>query len=137
MSPEQKLLVQNSFAKAAPYADEIAALFYGRLFVLDPAVKSLFHNDMLEQRRKLMQTISIAVKSLDRLETLIPTLQELGRRHVGYGVKDKNYDTVGEALLWSLGQFLGADFTSEVKEAWATLYGILADTMKGTVAAAA
>jgi hemoglobin-like flavoprotein len=137
MSPEQKLLVQDSFAKAAPYADEIAALFYGRLFMLDPAVKSLFHNDMVEQRRKLMQTIGIAVKSLDRLETPVPTLQELGRRHVEYGVKDEDYDTVGEALLWSLEQFLGADFTPSVKEAWVVVYGILANTMKGTVAAAA
>ena len=137
MTPEQKLLVQDSFAKIAPYANDIATLFYGRLFMLDPAVRELFHGDMVEQRRKLMQTIGIAVKGLDRLELLIPTLQELGRRHVSYGVKDEDYDTVGTALLWSLEQFLGADFTPEAKEAWATVYGILANTMKGTVAAAA
>lgn len=138
MSPEQKLLVQDSFAKIAPYADDVAVLFYGRLFTLDPTVKALFRNDMLEQRRKLMQTIGVAVKGLDRLEALIPTLQELGRRHVSYGVKNADYDTVGAALLWSLEQFLGADFTPAVKEAWATVYGALADTMKkGTVAAAA
>lgn len=137
MSPEQKLLVQDSFAKIAPYADDVAVLFYDRLFKLDPEVKSLFRNSMLEQRRKLMQTIGIAVKGLDRLETLVPTLQDLGRRHVGYGVKNEDYDTVGAALLWTLEQSLGADFTPDVKEAWATVYGILADTMKGAVAAAA
>jgi hemoglobin-like flavoprotein len=70
------------------------------------------------------------VKGLDRLEQLVPVVQDLGRRHARYGVKDEHYDTVGAALLWTLEKGLGAAFTPELKEAWATVYGILATTMQ-------
>ena len=126
----QKTLVQDSFATIAPIADDAAALFYRRLFELDPSLQAMFRGDMTEQRKKLMQMISAAVKGLDRPERLIPVVEDLGRRHAGYGVEDKHYDTVGAALLWTLEKGLGAAFTPEMKEAWATVYGILATTMK-------
>ena len=42
-------------------------------------------------------------------------------------MKAAQYETVGAALLWALEQGLGADFTPEIKEAWATVYGLLAE----------
>ncbi len=126
----QKTLVQDSFATIAPIADDAAALFYRRLFELDPSLQAMFRGDMTEQRKKLMQMLSAAVKGLDRPERLIPVVEDLGRRHAGYGVEDKHYDTVGAALLWTLEKGLGAAFTPEMKGAWATVYGILATTMK-------
>jgi len=77
-----------------------------------------------------MHMISLAVSMLNRLETLIPAVQALGTRHVDYGVKHEHYDTVGAALLWTLEQSLGGDFTPEVKEAWAEAYHLLTDVMK-------
>jgi hemoglobin-like flavoprotein len=130
MKPIQKMLVKQSFAKVMPIADKAAELFYGRLFVLDPAVKPLFKGDMKEQGRKLMRMIATAVNGLDDLEALVPAVQDLGRRHVAYGVTAAHYDTVGAALLWTLEQGLGRDFTPEVKDAWATVYGLLAKVMK-------
>ena len=53
-------------------------------------------------------------------------LRRLGERHADYGVADAHYDTVGEALIWTLGQGLGDDFTDEVKNAWLTTYTLLA-----------
>lgn len=135
MTPKQKTLVQDSFTKVAPIADQAAALFYNRLFELDPDLRALFKGDMEEQGRKLMKMIGTAVNGLDRLDEIVPTVQDLGRRHVGYGVKDADYDTVGDALLWTLEQGLGDDFTVETREAWAEVYGILADTMKDAAAA--
>jgi hemoglobin-like flavoprotein len=127
---EQVTLVQDSFAAIAPIADDAAALFYRRLFEIDPRLKAMFKGDMAEQRRKLMQMLTAAVKGLDRLAQLVPVVEDLGRRHAGYGVEDKHYDTVGEALLWTLEKGLGAAFTPQAKEAWATVYGLLASTMK-------
>src|SRR5262245_42314717 len=95
----QKVLVQESFAAVAPIADDAAALFYRRLFELDTSLQRMFKGDMTEQRRKLMQMLTAAVKGLDRLDQLVPVVEELGRRHVGYGVADEHYDTVGAALL--------------------------------------
>jgi hemoglobin-like flavoprotein len=95
----QKTLVQESFAAVAPIADDVAALFYRRLFDLDPSLRQMFRGDMSEQRKKLMQMLTAAVKGLDRLEQLVPVVQDLGRRHSTYGVVDRHYETVGAALL--------------------------------------
>ena len=129
MTPRQKLLVQETFAKVAPIADQAAALFYGRLFETAPALKALFKADMEAQGRKLMQMIGYCVGNLDALDQLVPAVKELGRKHVTYGVRDADYATVGAALLWTLEQGLGPAFTSEVKEAWTDVYQTLASTM--------
>jgi hemoglobin-like flavoprotein len=126
----QKALVQTSFASIAGIADDAAVLFYQRLFELDPSLRPLFRGDMAEQRKKLMQMLTAAVKGLDRLDQLVPVVEDLGRRHARYGVEDRHYDTVGDALLWTLSMGLGRDFTPEVEAAWAAVYGLLATTMK-------
>jgi hemoglobin-like flavoprotein len=126
----QKTLVQESFAIITPIADDAAALFYCRLFDLDPSLERMFRGDMGEQRKKLMQMLTAAVKGLDRLDQLVPVVQELGRRHAGYGVLDAHYDTVGAALLWTLEKGLGAAFTPDTREAWTTVYRLLSTTMQ-------
>jgi nitric oxide dioxygenase len=126
----QKTLVQNSFATITPIADDAAALFYRRLFELDPSLERMFPADMTEQRRKLMQMLTAAVKGLDRLDQLVPVVESLGRRHSGYGVTDAHYESVEAALLWTLEAGLGRAFTADVRDAWATVYGLLATTMK-------
>jgi hemoglobin-like flavoprotein len=137
MTPRQIELVQGSWKKVLPIADTAAELFYGRLFSLDPSLTPLFKGDMKAQGRKLMAMISTAVNGLARLESIVPAVQDLGRRHVKYGVKDQHYDTVAVALVWTLGQGLGDAFTAEVKEAWAAAYALLAKTMKDAAAAVA
>ena len=130
ITPRQKLLVQQTFADVAPIADVAARLFYARLFELDPSLETLFRSDMDEQGRKLMQMLTVAVHGLDRLDELVPAVRALGRRHVGYGVRDAHYATVGSALLWTLEYGLDDAFTPEVRDTWAAVYGVLVDTMK-------
>ena len=137
MTPEQAVLVKTSWEKVLPISDKAAELFYGKLFELDPSLKPMFKGDMAEQGQKLMRMINTAVSALDRLEAIVPAVQQLGVRHVGYGVKDAHYDTVGAALIWTLGQGLGDAFTEDVKDAWVTVYGVLAGTMKSAAAEAA
>jgi len=126
----QKQLVQNSFAKIEPIADQAGQMFYDRLFTLDPSARALFTGDMEAQSRKLMTMIKTAVKGLDRLDSIVPAVEELGRRHKTYRVEDSHYNTVGTALLWTLEQGLKDDFTPLVKEAWNAVYSILATTMR-------
>lgn len=130
LTVSQKTLVQDSFVTVATIADDAAILFYQRLFELDPSLRPMFPGDMAEQRTKLMQMIAAAVKGLDRLEQLVPVVQDLGRRHATYGVIDRHYDTVGEALSWALEKGLGKAFTPETKDAWTAVYVLLATTMK-------
>jgi hemoglobin-like flavoprotein len=130
MSPKQIALVQASWKQVQPIADQAAALFYSRLFTLEPSVKRLFRGDMQQQGKKLMQMIGVAVNSLARLESIVPAVRALGRRHAGYGVEARHYSVVGSALIWTLAQGLGKDFTQEVEDAWRTAYRVLADTMQ-------
>lgn len=137
MTPDQVRLVQDSFAKVRPIADTAADLFYGRLFAIAPDVRGLFPADMTEQKKKLMAMLGLAVGNLDRPEAVAPAVQELGRRHVAYRVEDAHYEPVGAALLWTLEQGLGPDFTPEVREAWTETYGLVAGLMKGAARAGA
>jgi hemoglobin-like flavoprotein len=129
MNPEVVALVQNSWAKVTPIASQAAALFYSNLFTLDPSLKTLFQGDMEEQGKRLMEMIGTAVQKLDNVETVVPALQSLGKRHVRYGVKEEHYKTVGTALLTTLSQGLGEHFTPQVKEAWTLVYSVMADVM--------
>jgi hemoglobin-like flavoprotein len=132
LTPLQKHLVQSTWEQVVPIADQAAQLFYERLFTIDPELRPLFsHGDLAEQRKKLMQMITVAVRGLDRLGELVPAVEALGRRHAGYHVRERDYDTVGAALLWTLEQGLGAAFTPEVREAWTLTYGALAGIMIG------
>lgn len=130
MTSAEITLVRDSFRKVAPIADQAAALFYARLFELDPSLRPLFNGDMAEQGRKLMQMLGLAVGGLNELHNLLPIVRHLGLRHAGYGVRDEHYETVGEALLWTLGRGLGPAFTEETQAAWARAYWTLAETMK-------
>jgi hemoglobin-like flavoprotein len=135
MTLKQKQLVQNSWEKVLPISESVATLFYERLFELDPSTRPLFkHTNMPEQRKKLMGAIGTLVNGLNMLDPLIPVVSELGRRHLAYGVTDEHYSSVGRALIWTLEQVLGADVTPEVKEAWTTVYNVIADTMKNAKA---
>jgi len=136
VTPEQKALVQQSFTQVLPISEQAAALFYTRLFQLDPSLRVLFTGDIKDQGRKLMQMIGYCVGKLDALDEIVPAVKDLGRRHAGYGVTQDAYQTVGTALLWTLEQGLGPHFTPDVKAAWIAVYGVLADTMQAGATAA-
>jgi hemoglobin-like flavoprotein len=125
-------LVQESFEKVKPIAPAAAEIFYSKLFELDPNLKPLFPDNeeaMKVQGNKLMTMLGAAVAGLSNLEALIPVLKDLGKRHVDYKVEASHYDTVGAALLGTLEAGLGDDFTPEVKDAWASVYGTMSSVM--------
>ena len=131
MTPFQKRLVRATWAQVLPLADQTTVLFYQRLFQIDPSAQALFlDTDMVLQRKKLLQVLAVAVSSLDNLGALTKTVEDLGRRHAGYGVKDSHYDSVGAALLWTLEQRLGAAWTPDVALAWTEIYTLLAGVMR-------
>ena len=129
MTPEQVKLVQTSFAKVAPIADQAAVIFYDRLFEVAPAVKAMFPTDMTEQRKKLMATLAVVVNGLANLESILPAASALATRHVSYGAKPEHYPVVGGALLWTLEKGLGEAWTPDVAAAWTSAYGTLSTYM--------
>ena len=129
MTPDQVRLVQQSFAKVAPIADQAAIIFYDRLFEVAPAVKALFPADLAEQRKKLMATLAAVVNGLSNIESILPAASALAVRHVTYGAKAEHYPVVGVALLWTLQKGLGEAWTPDVAAAWTAAYGTLSTYM--------
>ena len=137
MRPEAEQLVRESWAQFEPVAVESAAYFYDKLFELDPQAQRLFSStDMVAQGHKVMRMFAEIVRNLDRPETLVAEVADLGRRHVGYGVQDHQYDSVGIALLWTLERGLGPAFTSEVRAAWTEAYLLLSTVLRRATARA-
>jgi len=129
MTPEQKVLLQNSFAKVAPIADAAAKLFYEDLFQRNPRLRALFKDDMTEQRQKLMSMLGTAVANLRQWDRIAAAVRELGKRHVAYGVEPADYDTVGAAPIATLEKGLADDFTPEVRDAWIAGYTAIVGEM--------
>ena len=129
MDTRQIELVQASFAMVRPIADQAAETFYQRLFEIAPHYRHMFRGNMNKQGAMLMSTLGLAVGSLNKLETILPAVQALGRRHAGYGVTAADYQPVAEAFLWTLDHYLSEAFTPELKEAWVEAYTILAGAM--------
>jgi nitric oxide dioxygenase len=129
MTPGQIDLIQASFEKVAPHAELAASMFYGRLFEIAPAVKPLFKGDIKEQGRKLMATLGVVVGSLNNLDAIVPVVKSLALKHVGYGVKADDYQSVGAALIWTLKEALGEGFGDDTRDAWLAAYSILSQVM--------
>ena len=130
MDRRQVDLVRASFAQLPQDAEAVGMLFYSWLFKIDPELRQLFRGDMQTQSKLLVTMIATAVENLDRLDLVLSAVRDLGRRHAGYGVKDTDYDTVETALLMTLAQALGGEFSPEVRQAWIACYRTLAEVMK-------
>ena len=129
MTPQQVNQIQASFRKLAPIADRAAALFYARLFEMAPETRAMFRGDMDTQGRKLMAAIATVVNSLGDLDAIVPVARDLAKRHVAYGVEPEHYALVGSALLWTLEQGLGDEFTPALRAAWGAAYCALSEVM--------
>lgn len=131
MTPNQKFLIRETWKQVVPIAAVAAPMFYKRLFELDPEIRSLFENtDMDAQHGRLISSLSAVVGALDEVETIVPVLAELGQRHAGYGVQDRHYETVGDALIWTLRKGLGDQWSLAAENAWATAYDLVSGVMR-------
>jgi hemoglobin-like flavoprotein len=133
MTPKQMQLITETFTVLARDVEGASGLFYTRLFELNPELRHLFKTSPRVQGYKLMVMLGSVVANLENLTAMVPVLQDLALRHVKYGVKEKDYGTVAEAMLWTLESFLGKAFTPEVREAWTVAYGFLESTMRKAV----
>jgi hemoglobin-like flavoprotein len=129
MTREQADIVQSTWRAVLPVGDTFAELFYGRLFAVDPGLRRLFRDDLLEQGRNLTAMLSVAAANLAKPERIRVALRQLGQRHAAYGVEPKDFRTVEDALLFALEHALIDVFTPEVKTAWQAAYALLSSTM--------
>ena len=116
-----------------------------RLFTMEPSAKIIFgfnkdmdpnSDDVLNSPRftkhakYFIQMIDKALSMLGPdIEILTEILLELGEKHVKYGVKPEYFPSMGRALIDTVGEFLGDDFTEDVKSDWVEVYGALSYDM--------
>ena len=136
MTPEQITLVQSSFERLGPDLPAVTARFYQEVFERDPSLRPLFPSDMAELRVKFAQKLTEIVHAMPRLDELLSHTRALGARHVGYGVRAADYQTVGDSLFAALAGVLGEDFDAPTREAWILAFNIVAETMLEGAAAA-
>jgi nitric oxide dioxygenase len=130
MTQKQKDLVKSTWALVATIDPVVVgSLFYNHLFKIAPQVKHMFRNPIDGQSKKLLAMIGYIIAKLDRIETIVPEIEKLAKKHSAYGVKPEHYATVGDALLWTLEKGLGEHWNEEVKEAWTTCYVLLSNVM--------
>lgn len=129
LTDDQKVIIKATFETLLIKHQEVSSLFYQRLFEVAPQVRDLFPADISAQERKLIATLKIVVDSLDNFDSLLATVEDLGRGHVQYGVQEEHYSYVAEALMWTLEHVLDGDMTDDVREAWTQLYSFLSGVM--------
>jgi hemoglobin-like flavoprotein len=134
LTPQQIELVQKTWAMVLTSKKQAGEIFYDRLFTIDPSLRSLFKGDINAQSTLLIGMITFAVNKLDNVDSIVADVKALGIRHKKYNVKPAQYQTVAEALLWTLEMGLENDWTPEVQTAWVAVYTLLSTTM---IAAAA
>ena len=123
LSTHEKLLVTQTFYQIMSISDRAATKFYNRLFEIAPESKPMFDDtNMIEMRKKFIDMIATVVYSLDSIEQVKQAIRQLGERHKEYGVDKPDYDKVREAFLWMLKNELSTEYTSEVQQAWETVY---------------
>ena len=130
LTANERRLVRTSFDAMRDQAAPLGLLFYGKLFELDPSARALFHIDLQDQVRKLMDTLAWVVQSLDEFDAMADRLAELGRQHAGYGVRASQYDSVIAALLFAFAQALGPDFDPATRDAWRAALTAVSAAMK-------
>ena len=136
MTPEQITLVQSSFERLGPDLPALTARFYQEVFQRDPSLRPLFPSDLTELRAKFAQKLTEIVRAMPRLGELLTHTRALGARHVGYGVRAADYQTVGDSLIAALAAVLGEEFDAATREAWVLAFNIVAETMLEGAAAA-
>ena len=122
-------LVQDSFRRVIPIADEVASLFYARIFELDPHLRDRFSGDMAEQGRKLVGLIAVAVAHLEQPAAIVAPFHDLGPANLREAVKANHCSKVETALLWTLEKRLGPKFTPQVRAAWKAAFTLVCHTV--------
>ena len=123
-------LLESSFDRVKPKADEFVSSFYNNLFTANPEARPLFTStDMEAQKKKLLASLVLVVENLRNPDVLSDTLKGLGARHVQYGALPEHYPLVGNALLTTFEQYLEDGWTPEVKQAWVDAYGAITELM--------
>ncbi len=132
ISSDHIRLVRETYQIVEPASDLVATLFFRRLDEIAPEARPFLGSDIDEQRKQLLISLGLAVAALDRFDDIAPALKLLGSKYRAMGVTELHYGAVGEALMWTLEQSLGAHWSPETQDAWTAMCTAIAEVMTAT-----
>lgn len=127
--PDQIDRIRASLKLVSPHADELTRLFLTRLFTAGPAVRALFPRDAATRSQDLIASLGIVVKNLARLESIEHLMTEMGARHHRAGVEPRHYGIVRDALVASLRDISGDEWTQQIERDWLDVLNTAASMM--------
>ncbi|RKS75031.1 hemoglobin-like flavoprotein [Actinomadura pelletieri DSM 43383] len=126
--------LKENFTLVAANGVDVAEYFYADLFNTEPGLRSMFPASMSRQHDVLLGALSQIVSSVDDPDTLVPYLEDLGRRHYRFGVLGEHYVPVGASLIATLAYFSGTEWNEDLERDWRAAYGLVASVMHGAAA---
>ena len=132
VSSDHVRLVRETYLIIEPASDLVATLFFRRLDEIAPEARPFLGSDVDDQRKQLLISLGLAVAALDRFDDIAPALKLLGSKYRAMGVTEFHYGAVGEALMWTLEQSLGAHWSPEAQDAWTEMCTVVAEVMTAT-----
>ena len=131
MTPEQIKSIRKSFQLVEGKEEVVALLFYNRLFRTSPHMRAMFPADVAQQANKFAQVLKLIYASVDRFDTLRPSLRDLGSRHLReHGVLEKHYLAFCQTLIDTLHETAGTHFDDQAKQAWSSLLAQISSEMQ-------
>ncbi len=128
MSLDERLLRET--LELALAGEGFPARFYEVLFSAHPEVRPMFHrNSAGAQQKMFAQKLCAIVDSAHEPERMAAEIRATAASHRVYGVRDEMYDWVGEALIVTLREACGSQWTPEAEKAWRDAYGLIVAAM--------
>lgn len=122
-------MLERSFRRLTQSGTDLADRFYDLLFSRHPELRSMFPQDMSEQKRKLIEKLSLVVDNLRTPRAVREALVELGRGHVAYGARPEQYARVRDALVTAMAAVSGSEWSPELEAEWGRAIGMVSDIM--------
>lgn len=125
----QKDIVRSTAPILKENGKEITSIFYKRMFAAHPELLDIFNltnQKVGSQPLALANTIYFAAENIDHLDVLLPQVMLIAHKHRALMILPEHYPIVGENLLAAIKEFLGDKATTEILDAWAAAYGIIA-----------
>ncbi len=125
--------VKATVPALAEHGEAITLAMYARLFQ-DDHIKALFNHANQAtgaQPKALAGAILAYAQNIDNLGAVLPVVERIAHKHVGYHILSEHYPFVAKALLGAIKDVLGDAATDEILAAWGEAYWFLADILIG------
>ncbi|KRA62520.1 dihydropteridine reductase [Caulobacter sp. Root656] len=131
LSAETIARVKATVPALAEHGEAITLAMYARLFQ-DAHIKALFNHANQSsgaQPKALAGAVLAYAQNIDNLGVVLPVVERIAQKHVGYHILAEHYPFVAEALLGAIKDVLGDAATDEILAAWGEAYWFLADIL--------